>query len=276
MKSGTIFWLFIGLLMQVNLFAADIFRSENGRGQVTFSDKPSKNSHKVQTQLQSNRYLHTVAKVYDGDTIILNNGERVRLLGINTPEIESRYRPGEQGGQEAKRWLQDKLQDGQVYLEYDQQQRDKYKRLLAHCFLPSDEHLNKTILEAGLASVSIIPPNVHYSKKLILAQRKAEQEKRGIWAQSAYKPRSVSSLSKENSKGWHRLLATANAIKQGRTYVRLSLTKNVDIRIPRANLDLFPELETYLGKPLEIRGWASQSKQHYSILIHHPSAIIIL
>jgi hypothetical protein len=58
--------------------------------------------------------------------------------------------------------------------------------------------------------------------------------------------------------------------------LRLSLAKNIDIRIPKANLDLFPELETYLGKPLEIRGWASRSKQHFSILIQHPSAIIVL
>jgi len=276
MKSRTNFLILIGLLLQANLFAADIFRSEDAQGQVTFSDQPSAQAEKITTPSHSNRYLHTVAKVYDGDTIILKNGERVRLLGINTPEIESRHRADETGGQAAKKWLQDKLKDGQVYLEYDQQQRDKYKRLLAHCFLPDDEHLNKTILEAGLASLSIIPPNVRYSDILMKAQKQAEQNKRGIWSQAEYKPRKASSLSKENSKGWHRLLATAKAIKQGRTYVRLILSKNIDIRIPMANLDLFPELETYLGKSLEIRGWASRSKQHFSILVTHPSAIIVL
>jgi len=276
MKSRTIFLILIGLLLQANLFAADIFRSEDEKGTVTFSDKPSQNAQKIQTQPQSNRYLHTVTKVYDGDTIILKNGERVRLLGINTPEIESRHRSDETGGQAAKQWLQDKLNGGQVYLEYDKQQRDKYKRLLAHCFLPDDEHLNKTIVEAGLASLSIIPPNVRYSEQLISAQQQAQQNKRGIWGASAYKPRSVTTLKKGNSKGWQRFLATASSIKKGRTYIRLILEKNVDIRIPMANLDLFPELESYLGKPLEIRGWASRSKQHYSILVQHPSAIIIL
>lgn len=172
--------------------------------------------------------------------------------------------------------MQDKLQGGQVYLEYDQQQRDKYKRLLAHCFLPNDEHLNKTIVEAGLASVSIIPPNTRYSEILILAQKEAEQEKRGIWSQADYKPRAVSKLSKENSKGWQRFLATATKIKQGRKYVRLMLADNVDIRIPKTNLALFPDLESYLNKPLEIRGWASRSKQHFSILVSHPSSIIFL
>ncbi|OUR64735.1 nuclease [Methylophaga sp. 42_25_T18] len=276
MKSWMKKMLFIGLLLQANLLSADIFRSENSQGLVTFSDQPSKNSQKIEPQLQSNRYLHAVAKVYDGDTIILENGERVRLLGINTPEVDSHFRQGEQGGQAAKRWLQDKLKDGQVYLEYDQQQRDKYKRILAHCFLPNDEHLNKSIIEVGLASLSILPPNISYSETLISAQQRAEQAKRGIWSQSQYKPRSASSLSKENSQGWQRFLATATAIKQSRKYVRLTVSKNVDIRIPIVNLDLFPDLETYIGKPLEIRGWASRSKNNFSILVSHPSMIVFL
>lgn len=88
MKSRTIFLILIGLLLQANLFAADIFRSEDEKGTVTFSDKPSQNAQKVQTQPQSNRYLQTVVKVYDGDTIILKNGESVRLLGINTQKLK--------------------------------------------------------------------------------------------------------------------------------------------------------------------------------------------
>ncbi len=276
MKSWMTVTVFIGLLLQVNLFAADVFRSENDQGVVSFSDQPSQGAKKLEPIVQSNRYLHSVAKVYDGDTIILKNGERVRLLGINTPEIESRHRPAEQGGLAAKLWLQSKLQQGKVYLEYDQVKRDKYKRLLAHCFLLNNEHLNKTILETGLASLSILPPNISYSETLITAQKKAEHAKVGIWSAIEYKPRTVSSLSKDNSKGWQRFLATATAIKKSRKYVRLTLDKNVDMRIPVANLDLFPKLETYLGKPLEIRGWASRSKQHFSILVNHPSAIIFL
>jgi len=271
MRNG----LLIGLLMQANLFAADIYRSQDDDGNVTFSDLATVNSQPVITEVQPYRYLHSVAKVYDGDTIVLENGERVRLLGINTPEIESRLRQGEQGGQQAKLWLQKKLQQGQVYLEYDQQQRDKYKRLLAHCFLADDEHLNLTIVEQGLATVTIIPPNLRYSEELISAQTQAELAQRGIWSQAKTKPRSVQQLSKANSKGWQRYLATAKEIKYGRSYIRLILSKNIDLRIAKANLHLFPELETYLNKPLEVRGWASRSKQKFSILIHHPSAIII-
>ena len=269
--------ILIGLLVQANFLVADIFRSQDDSGNVSFSDIQSKNSTVVPPAVGSYRYKHAVAKVYDGDTIVLKNGERVRLLGINTPEIESRHRQGEAGGQLAKKWLQDKLQQGQVFLEYDQQQRDKYQRLLAHLFLPSGEHLNESIIHSGLATLTIIPPNLRYSDELTKAEIDAQYDGRGIWSMTEYQPLSITSLSKEKgSSGWQRFLATPIEIKYSRKYVRLILNKNVDIRIPKDNLDLFPELTEYLGRSLEIRGWASRTKSHFSILVRHPSAIILL
>ena len=152
--------ILIGLLMQANLLVADIFRSQDANGNISFSDKQSDSSIRVEPAVRAYRYKHTVTKVYDGDTIVLKNGERVRLLGINTPEIESHRRQGEAGGQAAKKWLQDKLQQNQVFIEYDQLQRDQYHRLLAYVFLPDGKHLNVGLLTAGLANLSVIPPNL--------------------------------------------------------------------------------------------------------------------
>ncbi|WP_289286559.1 thermonuclease family protein, partial [Methylophaga sp. UBA3991] len=60
------------------------------------------------------------------------------------------------------------------FIEYDQQQRDKYDRALAHCFLPDGQYLNAMLIEEGLASLTLIPPNLRYSDKLIEAQSRAE------------------------------------------------------------------------------------------------------
>ena len=104
----------------------------------------------------------------------------------------------------------------------------------------------------------------------------AQQHGLGIWSMPEYQPLSVAKLSKQQkTSGWHRFLATPKAIRPARKYVYLTLTEHVDIRIPKANLDLFPDLESYVGKAVEIRGWASRNKQHYSILVRHPSAIIV-
>jgi hypothetical protein len=111
---------------------------------------------------------------------------------------------------------------------------------------------------------------------LISAQQQAEKKVLGIWGEAEYQPQSILNLSKNNSAGWHRFIATPTKIKHGRVYVRLIVTDKIDIRIPIANLALFPELNSYLNKSLEIRGWASRTKQKFSILVQHPSAIIFL
>jgi len=275
MKPTTRILIVISLLLQANFLVADIVRQQDSLGHPSFSDKPSASATLVEPAISTYRYKHSVAKVYDGDTITLKNGERVRLLGINTPEIESRYRQGEAGGQTAKKWLQEKLSAGDVFLELDTQQRDKYKRLLAHLFLANGEHLNKELVEAGLATLSIIPPNLSYVDKLKQAEFHAQKKGMGIWSMAEYQPISVEFLPKKVS-GWQRFLATPKEITQTRKYVRLILNDKIDVRIAKEHLSLFPDLKVYLAKHLEIRGWASKNKDHYSILVRHPSAIIIL
>lgn len=78
--------------------ASGIYRSVDAQGRVTYSDTPAANAQPVIITGQPSRQLHQVARVYDGDTIILEGRKQVRLLGVNTPEIESRHRSEEPGG----------------------------------------------------------------------------------------------------------------------------------------------------------------------------------
>ena len=267
-----IFCLILGFATPVS-FATEIYRSVDEKGRVTYSDRPSTGAEPVKIISQPSRQLYQVARVYDGDTIILEDKKHVRLLGVNTPEIESRHRAEEPGGVAAKKWLQTQLQENKVYLEYDQVRRDKYKRLLAHVFLPDGKHLNLALLENGLAVVSIIPPNGRYTDKLIQAQQHAEKLKLGIWAMPEYQPRPIGQIT-NHAKGWQRFTGTPVSIKQNKKYTRLLFNDKVDIRVANANLNLFPALNTYVGKSLEIRGWVARNKDSYTILINHPSSLI--
>ena len=254
--------------------ASGIYRSVDAQGRVTYSDTPSANAQPVKITEQPSRQLYQVTRVYDGDTIILEGRKQVRLLGVNTPEIESRHRSEEPGGVAAKKWLQNQLRDNQVYLEFDQVKRDKYKRLLAHVFLPNGKHVNLALMESSLATISIIPPNGRYSDKLIQAQQYAEKQKLGIWSMPEYQPRPIAEIA-NHTKGWQRFTGTPVAIKKSRKFTRLLFNDKIDIRVANSNLKLFPELATYVGKPLEIRGWVARNKDHYTMLIQHPSALIV-
>jgi micrococcal nuclease len=266
----------IGLLLQANLLWADIYQSTDKLGQTVFSDKPTANAQKITTSPLPYRYRHHVAKVYDGDTIRLSNGDKVRLLGINTPEIESHFQQAQVGGQSAKNWLSQKLSNHDVMLEYDVEKRDKYDRLLAHIYL-DDEHINKSLLAQGLATLVVIPPNIKYSEELIAAQNEAMIERLGLWSLGSYQPTVISPQhSVTLKKGWQRLIVKPQRLTKSRKYVRLQLAKNLTLRFKKSSLDLFPDLSSWLDKTIEVRGWASRKEKTYSILIHHPSAITVL
>ena len=271
-KHFLIHSLILGLVAPM-LFAAEIYRSVDDRGRVTYSDKASTGVQPIEIISRSSRHLHYVARVYDGDTVILEDGKHIRLLGINTPEIESRQRAEEPGRVAAKKWLQAHLRDNKVYLEFDEVKQDKYKRKLAHVFLPDGKHLNLALLENGLAVISIIPPNVRYAEAFTQAQQQAEKLKLGIWSMPEYQLQPISQIS-NHDKGWQRFTGTPVAIKKNRKYTRLIFNDKIDIRIANTNLNLFPALTTYLGKPLEIRGWVARNKDYYTMLIQHPSALI--
>lgn len=123
----------------------------------------------------------TVEKVYDGDTFRTTNGEKVRLLGINTPEIAHNSQRGEPLASEAERLLQSLIGGQQVRLQFDTERRDQYGRLLAQVFLRDGRWVNAQLIEAGMAHVYTFAPNFKWAKKLLTAERIARQQQRGLW-----------------------------------------------------------------------------------------------
>jgi micrococcal nuclease len=125
-----------------------------------------------------------VSRVIDGDTFeIVNRGtkERVRLIGVDTPETVKPDSPAEPFGKEASDFTRKMIEGKMVRLEFDVQERDKYGRLLAYVYLEDGTMLNSRLLEEGLASIVTIPPNVRMADTFLKIQRKARQEKKGIW-----------------------------------------------------------------------------------------------
>jgi micrococcal nuclease len=96
-----------------------------------------------------------VTRVVDGDTVELENGEKIRYLDVNTPEISP---PAECYGPEATAFNRDLVENKQVQLEYDVECRDRYHRLLAYVTV-GGQMVNRVLLERGYARVLIIPPN---------------------------------------------------------------------------------------------------------------------
>ncbi|NOQ35392.1 MAG: DUF4124 domain-containing protein [Methylococcaceae bacterium] len=260
------------LLLIIPAFShAEIFYWEDENGKKHFSDRKHENATVVDIQTAPSYY--PIKKVYDGDTVLLENGIKVRFLGINTPEVAKRDKVADAGGEEAKQWLAHKLEGTKVKLRYDSERKDKYGRTLAYLFTENNEHLNLQLVRNGLATVNIYPPNLKYANELIAAQQQAESQRLGIWGLSEYAPKTVGRFDSSKHRGWQRITGRISKIKQTKKYNYLQLTPKFALKIARNSENLFPNINSYLGKSVEARGWVNKNKQRYSMFIRHPSAI---
>lgn len=128
--------------------------------------------------------LHTVVRVVDGDTIQVDVGgslERVRYIGIDTPETVHPRKPVECFGKEASARNEALVGGKKVRLERDVTDRDRYGRLLRYVYV-GDVFVNLELVREGYAKVSTYPPDVEHTDALVAAQRDAREANRGLWS----------------------------------------------------------------------------------------------
>jgi len=124
---------------------------------------------------------HKVVRVYDGDTVLLENGTRLRYLGIDTPEVDHDGGRSDFMAEEARDVNRKLVEGKRVTLEYDQEKVDPHGRHLTYLFLPNGEMVNAVLVRRGLAHVMSIRPNLKYRDMLVGCQREAMTEGLGIW-----------------------------------------------------------------------------------------------
>lgn len=145
----------------------------------------------------------TVKKVIDGDTLHVDMDgitEKVRLIGVDTPETVHPQKSPEPFGLEASLFAKERLAEKQIWLELPVcvprtgrgvQERCRYDRLLAYVWLEkpvsaTEEEVRSKMFNAllvleGLAQVATFPPNVKYAEMFVLFQEEAREANKGLW-----------------------------------------------------------------------------------------------
>lgn len=123
----------------------------------------------------------TVARVIDGDTIELEDGLKVRLIGVNTPETHHPEKGVEPYGPEAAAFTKSLLENKKVRLEFDVEGKDKYGRTLAYVFMEDGTFVNAKLVAEGYAQIMTIPPNVKYQDIFLKLQQQARNADKGLW-----------------------------------------------------------------------------------------------
>lgn len=124
----------------------------------------------------------TVKRVIDGDTIELASGEKVRYIGIDTPEKVSPSVSKQCFAEEASNYTRTLVEGKNVKLTQDTSARDRYGRLLAYVYLENGTFLNEELVRKGYAFSSSYPPDIAQQRLLDQAQESARSQNVGLWA----------------------------------------------------------------------------------------------
>lgn len=166
----------------------------------------------------------TVRWVSDGDTIVLENDEKIRYVGINTPEIPHPDKPGQALGEDAKAFNKNLVFQKKVRLEYDNRTQDQYGRTLAYVFSEDGTMVNARLIEEGYAHVLPCESGCKYDSLLLKKQQSAMNARKGMWKN--WQESSSDYVGNSRSKRFHTLSCPFGQ-KTGRNN-RVSFSKRWD------------------------------------------------
>ena len=214
-----------------------------------------------------------VEYVSDGDTVVFANGDKVRLLGVNTPERSGRYNPVDEplaaeAKQSVEQWLA--ASASQVYYRTGANPRDRYQRLLAALYDRSGNSLAAYLVGQGLGWQITFVPDDWAAECLANAERTAREQRRGIWAGGLYPPLAVNNIAQG---GFARIIGTvtqlnfqqSNHTLSGRA--QLIVDGKLTVQLSKAVAEQFAvdDFVNLKQRTVELRGWLSRRGKDWQL-----------
>ena len=214
-----------------------------------------------------------VVRVSDGDTLKLQDGRSVRVLGINAPEIVHGNKPGQPFGRESRVAAQGFINasKGKIRLGFEREIHDHYGRLLAHVYDSRGRSLAVAQLRAGMALQIAVPPNTAQMHCLMSAEREARQKSLGVWRDNYWQP--LPTLSLRGDETGFRLVRGRIAKVDINSAVWLEFEGKLVAKVAKKDWPLFVGQKPHWqksdwlalrGKTVELRGWISLQQSRRS------------
>jgi endonuclease YncB( thermonuclease family) len=186
-----------------------------------------------------------VEYVYDGDTIKLDDGRRLRFIGINTPELN-----------------------------------DKHTRLLANAARSALQHLldsgdQTLLLQQGFATALVVPPNTWGAHCYQRIENEARIDRKGLWGHSDYQPQAADKLPL-STRGFRIVQGRVNGIRDSRYTLWIDIDGPLVLQISKQDLGNFDSLESLIGKQIEARGWIRQVQDDLRMKVRHSAALVAI
>jgi len=216
----------------------------------------------------------SVSRVYDGDTVKLSDGRKLRLIGVNTTEVGHGDRSDQPFAAAATRETRRFIRDSeQLLILTDRERRDHYGRLLAHLYNRRGESLEQRLLERGLAYHVAVPPNLTLASCFDRAEERARSDKLGLWGKRGIAPVSAAGVERG---GFQRVRGTVTALKQGKAW-RLSLDNHLVVVTYPEHQENFDHrwYQSLDGQFIEVQGWVYRSRGEWRLKLETPYGVQI-
>lgn len=216
-----------------------------------------------------------VARVVDGDTFVLRDGRKVRLVGVNTPETAKPDHIGEPLADAAMAAVNSLLPTGSsVQLRFDHTATDRHGRTLAHVYSADGRNVAEELLVRGLASAIVVPPNVWQHSCYFAAEKTARNNERGLWQRRLYAPTTVQPHSRLEQR-FQFIRGEVTAVFWTAKGARLELNDTLSVRITRRDLRYFSRADILQlrGHTVTVRGWLRHQNGQWQMQLRHPSMI---
>ncbi|MFK7160193.1 thermonuclease family protein [Marinospirillum sp. MEB164] len=231
--------------------------------------------------------ISQVRSVYDADTLTLSDGTRVRLAGIDAPELGRDGAADEPFAREGRDRLRQILRHSgqQVHLMLPHvdhahpDNRDRYGRLRAQVFLADGRHVQGLLLEEGWVMHVALQADDPWAACLHQAERPALQAGRGIWSLTEYGHGIPAQQIPDSAQGAIRLVGQIQRIGQSRDAYWINLEGRVALQLPRRDWSdaALAALNLREGQSISARGWLIRTPggrhQDALIRISHPLAL---
>jgi endonuclease YncB( thermonuclease family) len=215
--------------------------------------------------------IQTVKRVFDGDTFVLTDDTKVRLAGIDTPELGHGRRADDPGAKAATSLLKSILAaDGmQVRLELAAESQDRYKRSIAHVYTKSGLSVQEQILGAGLALGYARPPNLKNLECYREAEAKARTQRLGLWQIPAQSAVDIA----VGTRGFVRVQGQVQRVNRARKSVWIGLTASLALRVAYEDFRHFENFnfQSLNQHMLEARGYLYTYRGQTIMRIRHPA-----
>jgi micrococcal nuclease len=187
MKKRNVYLLIFLFILLLNT----ILYPDKNKNKKLITNRPSPTINyqlPITITASSSATLALVKRVIDGDTIELESGQKVRYIGVDTPELHHPQKAVQCFGEEAKNINQKLVEGKTIKLEKDISETDRYGRLLRYVFLPDSNNasgsgifINQYLIEEGYAYAATFPPDVKYAELFRQKQQATRINNKGLW-----------------------------------------------------------------------------------------------